>query len=198
MSILLKAIVRKDSMLRQLRSVAVATIVGLFTLAAGTLPASAAQASDSGNAVIASVGNFFQIRNATTNKCMEMRGVNNVDPGGFVQQWSCTGNQNQYWAPTDIGGGFVHFVNQRSGLCLDIKTGGPVFNGTLLQQWPCNIGISSESWQIQVLNPFAGTYQIVTAVNGMCIDLKDLSFADGAVIQMWTCAQNANQTWKFV
>jgi hypothetical protein len=198
MSKLQQAFGRKDFMVRRLRSVAIATAVGLLTLAAGTLPASAAQASDPGSAVIAASGNFFQIRNTTTDKCLEMQGVNSVDPGGFVQQWSCTGNQNQYWAPEDIGGGFVHFVNQRSGLCLDIKTGGPVPNGTRLQQWSCNTGISSESWQIQVVNPFAGTYQIVTAVNGLCIDLKDLSSADGATIQMWTCIQRASQIWRFV
>jgi hypothetical protein len=38
---------------------------------------------------------------------------------------------------------------------------------------------------------------IVAAHSGKCLDVRDVSLADGARIQQWTCHGGANQQWQF-
>ncbi|MFL6705424.1 MAG: RICIN domain-containing protein, partial [Paraburkholderia graminis] len=41
-------------------------------------------------------------------------------PGASVISWGCSGGANQQWRPVPIGSQF-HFVNQNSGLCMDVN-----------------------------------------------------------------------------
>jgi hypothetical protein len=121
------------------------------------------------------------------------------NPGAIVWQWSCGNNDdNQLWAPQSVGGGYYQLVNRNSGLCMDIRTGGGVLNGMAIQQWTCDVSISSEHWLLQPVDPPSGAYMLITQAGGKCLDLSNGSSANGAKIQMWDCNSGVTaQRWIF-
>jgi hypothetical protein len=104
--------------------------------AAAALPASA----------ITSPAGYYQIlvRAGTSAPVMCLQPA---DPAGgagtAIVQQPCASIQAQNWAPLTISGTSYRFLNQASGLCMDVAGGAA--SGTPVDQWPCN-SISNERW----------------------------------------------------
>jgi hypothetical protein len=162
-------------MLRHLRAALVIGAIGLFSVGVSALPASAA--------------GFVPIKHAVTGKCIDVKDRSTA-VHAVIHQWRCQGEDNQAWLKSFVPGG-VQFINQRAGLCLDVRSDGPVPNGTSLQLYPC------DGAAVFVLkDPFGNTSQIQHVASGKCIDLDSGRSADGTKIQMWDCiANNTNQLW---
>lgn len=116
-------------------------------------------------------------------------------------------------------------VNANSGKCLDVTNFGTA-NGTPLQQWTCNAPVANnQQWQFrptsggqgatadgtdvhlwsygggtnQQRQPVAlggGLYRFVARNSGKCLDVRDVSIANGARLQQWTCTGGPAQSFR--
>lgn len=163
-------------------------------------PATASASRPAGGGLLGrSVGQYYELRNDGSNKCADVTGQSR-SPGAIVHQCSCANDDNQLWLPQPLNNGYYWLVNRNSGLCLDIRTNLVVSNGTLLQQYPCFLTISSEQWRFNSVGFPSTAYQISSAANtGKCIDLAAQPTSDGAKIQMWDCfaaTPGRAQSWR--
>jgi len=167
-------------------------LVVVAVAAAGVLTVSAA-------ANAASASTFNEIRNAGTNKCLDVTaedGYYNV--GARVQQYHCTGVQEQKWRAIQINSvdGYNptwEVVSQRSGLCLG--RGGSAFDGVQAIQMPCD-GSRQVAWYIGNLQN--GNYLLLNIYDGRNLDLSGGSSADHAKVQLWTYNLSSAQQWRMV
>jgi len=91
------------------------------------------------------------------------------------------------------------FANRGVGKCID-NTGGSAQDGNPVQIWACDPGNQNQRWTA-VANGINGdgSYQLVNALTGKCLDNTDGSAQNGNRLQQWTCdAGNQNQAWRFV
>jgi hypothetical protein len=162
---------------------AVAAAAGLTTAAA--LPASASAA-----------GYYEILVQASTfapTRCLQP-----ADPAGgagtAVVQQPCVSSQAQHWAPISGGGSTYRFLNQATGLCLDVR-GGAVA-GTPIDLWPCNT-ISNERWSWPHDFP-DGLWPIGSQVAGtsrFCLDVPGDSTQAGLGVQIYWCNNTRAQAW---
>lgn len=133
-------------------------------------------------------GQFLIARHS--GKCLDVPGGsrNSIIP---VQQYSCTGANNQTWTFQAIGDGFFRVVSLFSGMCLDVQNFSQQPQA-LVQQYPCNGGDN----QSFVFQHVSGGYNLIVAKHsGMCLDVSGASTADLALIQQFPCHGNTNQQW---
>nr|WSY53088.1 RICIN domain-containing protein [Streptomyces sp. NBC_00886] len=137
-------------------------------------------------------GEWNQVKAFTSKKCLDVaeQSQDNFAP---VQQFSCTGTENQQWLLVYLDNGYYKFVNRNSGRCLDaIGT----TNGSLVQQINCNSTLTDE-WLVQGAG-VEPSVKIVNRVSGRCLDLPGGSLSDKTRIQVWDCVTgNTNQLWDF-
>jgi hypothetical protein len=94
-----------------------------------------------------------------------------------------------------------HLVNQNSGKCLEVSYGSSE-NGMSIHQEPCGSGQTAQAQTFTLVpspsNPVR--YEIVNRKSGKCLDVKEVSSADGASIQQYTCQgwSQANQVFEGV
>ena len=154
----------------------------------------------SGAAGAASVSPFNEIRNAGNNMCLDVAaedGYYNV--GARVQQYHCTGAQEQKWRAIQINnpiGGFAttwEFVSQRSGLCLG--RGAFTNNGQQAIQMGCD-GSAQVAWVGGNLGN--GNYYLDNLFNNgrQVLDVSGNSSADHAKIQLWEYNGSKAQQWR--
>jgi hypothetical protein len=81
-----------------------------------------------------------------------------------------------------------HIVASNSNKCLEVSYGSSE-NGMTIHQEPCGDGHTQQAQAFTFVpspsNPIQ--YQIVNRNSGKCLDVKDVSQADGAPIQQYTC-----------
>ena len=133
-------------------------------------------------------GQTLQVRHS--GKCLDVPGGsrNSVTP---VQQYSCTGGNNQSWSVESIGNGYYRIVSRFSGMCLDVQGFSQSPQG-LVQQFPCNGG-DNQSFSFSSVS---GGYNLIIAKHsGMCLDVRAASTADLAPVQQYPCQGNNNQQW---
>ncbi len=133
-------------------------------------------------------GHMLQVQHS--GKCMDVPGgsQNSVTP---IQQYSCTGNNNQAWSVEAIGGGFYRIVSRFSGMCLDVQ-GFSQSPQALVQQFPCNGG---DNQSFSFSSTGNGYNLIIAKHSGMCLDVSGASTADLALLQQYPCHGNTNQQW---
>jgi hypothetical protein len=103
-------------------------------------------------------------------------------PGARIVQWYENGSASQHWAFFNSNIGTTRIVNMNSGLCL--YTDG--VTGHWLTQQTCN-SLSGEVWQTNADgNIWSYFYQ-------RNIDVKDNSYAAGALIDTWYVNKSTNQ-----
>jgi hypothetical protein len=74
-------------------------------------------------------------------------------------------------------------------------------NGTGIIQWDCSGNPSPGDGQVFTLVPMGGNYyEIKINSTGKCVDVTNVSTADGAWLQEWDCLgpNQANQLWQNV
>jgi hypothetical protein len=132
----------------------------------------------------------IQVRHSQ--KCLDVPGgsQNSVTP---VQQFSCTGADNQEWSVESIGDGYYRIVSRFSGMCLDVK-GANQQPQAQVQQYPCNGG-ENQSFTFRKVS--ADYNLIIARHSGLCLDVRGASTADLAPIQQYTCHGDSNQQWRY-
>ncbi|WTX00774.1 RICIN domain-containing protein (plasmid) [Streptomycetaceae bacterium NBC_01309] len=92
-------------------------------------------------------------------------------------------------------------VNVGTGKCLEIADGSHA-DGARAQQWDC-VGVPHQSWRWVLVGVWwdqwqqeRHSYRLVNAATGKCLEIADLSKADGARAQQWQCANVASQIWN--
>jgi Ricin-type beta-trefoil lectin domain-like len=158
--------------------------VGLTTAAA--LPASASTSS------------YFEIfvQVSTNAPAMCLQPANPAGGAGtaVVQQPCSVGSQAQNWAPVNTTGTTYEFLNQASGMCLDVR-GGAARN-TPIEQWPCgNISNEHWIWPHSFPDAFWPLASQVAGSSGFCLDVPGASTQAGLAVQLYTCNGTAAQAW---
>jgi chitinase len=111
--------------------------------------------------------------------CLDDRSAStaNFNP---VQVYTCNGTSAQSWT---VGAGNTLQV---LGKCLDVNAAGTA-NGTLVDLYDCN-GTGAQVWTPQ------SNGELVNPESGKCLD--DTGFGGaGTQVQIWACADSANQQW---
>ncbi len=112
--------------------------------------------------------------------CLDDRSAStaNFNP---VQVYTCNGTNAQNWTVESNG------TLQVLGGCLDVAGAGTA-NGTKVDYYPCN-GTVAQVWQHQ------SNGELVNPNSGKCLD--DTGFGGaGTQVQIWACADSANQQWN--
>jgi chitinase len=112
--------------------------------------------------------------------CLDDRSAStaNFNP---IQVYTCNGTNAQQWTVNSNGSLTV------LGNCLDVSGAGTA-NGTLVDLYPCN-GTGAQSWVHE------SNGELVNTNSGKCLD--DTGFGgSGTQMQIWACADSANQQWN--
>jgi chitinase len=112
--------------------------------------------------------------------CLDDRSAStaNFNP---IQVYTCNGTNAQQWTVNSNGSLTV------LGSCLDVSGAGTA-NGTLVDLYPCN-GTGAQSWVHE------SNGELVNTNSGKCLD--DTGFGgSGTQVQIWACADSANQQWN--
>ncbi|HET7072625.1 MAG TPA: ricin-type beta-trefoil lectin domain protein, partial [Mycobacterium sp.] len=112
--------------------------------------------------------------------CLDDRSAStaNFNP---IQVYTCNGTNAQSWTVNSNGTLTV------LGNCLDVAGAGTA-NGTKVDLYPCN-GTGAQSWTHQ------SNGELVNTNSGKCLD--DTGFGgSGTQVQIWACADSANQQWN--
>jgi hypothetical protein len=113
--------------------------------------------------------------------CVDVRGANstNFTP---VQVYTCNGTNAQQWTVVQAGS-----TLQALGKCMDINGGGTA-NGTTVDLYDCN------NTGAQVFIPQSNG-ELYNPQSGKCLD--DTGYGgSGTQLQIWACADTANQQWS--
>jgi len=112
--------------------------------------------------------------------CVDVRGASsaNFTP---VQVYTCNGTNAQQWTVVQAGS-----TLQALGKCMDINGGGTA-NGTTVDLYDCN------NTGAQVFIPQSNG-ELYNPQSGKCLD--DTGYGgSGTQLQIWACADTANQQW---
>ena len=101
---------------------------------------------------------YYPVIAKHSGKCLDVANASLSD-GAPVNQYHCTGGNNQLWSINEDANGFVTLTNKLSGKCLDVP-GADVSNGRVLQQYTCTGGDNQKWWYAPY---FARHLQIVQA-----------------------------------
>ncbi|MFI6409588.1 RICIN domain-containing protein [Streptomyces sp. NPDC050548] len=166
--------------------VLLAALVAVVISCWGTADVHAADApSPSGLAAPAVAGSYFKVVNRSSGKCMDIR---REDPalGAHVQQYDCTGTDNQLWTAVATGDGYYFLVSKQSGLCMAQFAG-------VLWMLNCN-GVTSQQWSAvaagfewnELHHRSSGQCAYVTGTNNL------------SLVQLTPCSGSFSQHWQFV
>jgi glucosylceramidase len=131
---------------------------------------------------------WYQVINTNSGKCVDA--TNGAAANGTaVQQWTCaSGDTNQEWQfqPTDSG--YYKVVTRDApAQAWDVTGGaGATSDGIKIQLWAYGGGTNQQWKPVQHAD---GTYSFTPRNNGNeCLDVTNVSSADGALLQQWTCS----------
>ncbi|HEY2791860.1 MAG TPA: RICIN domain-containing protein [Micromonosporaceae bacterium] len=140
-------------------------------------------------------GVWYQVINTNSGKCIDATG-GGTGSGTALQQWACgASNTNQQWEfqPTDSG--FYKVLTRNAPTVgWDVTGGaGATGNGVKIQLWTYGGGTNQQWEPVQHSN---GTYTFSPRNNtGECLDVTDVSTANGALIQQWSCTGGVAQSF---
>ena len=112
--------------------------------------------------------------------CLDDRSAStaNFNP---IQVYTCNGTNAQQW--TVASGNTLQVL----GNCLDVNGAGTA-NGTLVDLYTCN-GTAAQAWVPQ------SNGELLNPNSGKCLDDTG-SGGSGTQVQIWACADSANQQWN--
>jgi hypothetical protein len=123
-------------------------------------------------------------------KCLEETGA--AGQSSAAVQDTCNGGARQTWSLTAVAGGY-RIVSAFDGTrCLNLP-GAATAPGSSVFTSACSAaGVPGEIW-----NPSAvgANYNLIATHSAQCMDVSDVSIADGAAIIQWTCNGGTNQQW---
>lgn len=94
---------------------------------------------------------------------------------------------------------FVKFVNQGSHKCLDLRAEDGGGRNARVQQWTC-FGTPNQRWATQFVTTSGGLnwFYVVSKQTGQCMEVRDPAQGNGAQVDQFPCAPDAQQLWAFV
>jgi hypothetical protein len=138
-------------------------------------------------------GPFSQLVAKHSGKCLDVVGVSS-DNDAEINQWDCSGGDNQTWKIEDAGHGFSFLKAKHSGKCLDVSEIS-LSDGAAVIQWDC-WGGDNQKWKIE---PAGDGFSTLKAKHsGKCLDVSGVNKGNGARLQQWECWGGENQKWKLV
>jgi glucosylceramidase len=139
---------------------------------------------------------WYQVVNQNSNKCLDDADSSTAN-GAVLQQWSCRSANNQSWQFRPTSGGYYQVVNRHATSLVWDVNGGPTAtgDGTQVHLWSY-AGGTNQQWQPVALG--GGYYRFVARNSGKCLDVRDVSTADGAWLQQWTCTGGPAQSFRLV
>ncbi|CAG6390783.1 RICIN domain-containing protein [Streptomyces cocklensis] len=175
------------------------TVVAVVGLAVGCGGfAGTAQAADAKApvAVRPAAAGFFEIVNDHAGKCAEVDGNGAGALGTLIHEWSCDGEDNQWWAPTSVGSdGFFTLTNRGSGFCMNVKNG-VAFDGALIDQQNCDSSKPGQLWKLQA-SGLAGHLQLASGFAGECLALSPNTSQNGTKVVISACSTSSAKLWHF-
>ena len=141
---------------------------------------------------------WYQVINTNSGKCLDAAdwGTGN---GTALQQWSCNTppTDNQLWQFQPTTNGYYRVINRHAPNKSWDVTGGPAAtsNGTPIQLWDY-VGGANQQWK--AVSTGSGTYTFNPRNSGQCLDVRDVSTADGARLQQWACTGGPAQSFRLV
>ncbi|MEV7969267.1 RICIN domain-containing protein [Sphaerisporangium sp. NPDC088356] len=97
---------------------------------------------------------YYRIAVKHTGLCLEVNQAGGTEGKGNnarLLQWHCHGLEQQQWEKAFIGGGYFHYVNRRSGKCIEVNQSGStkgLGNGLAIIQQTCN-GSVFQQWRLR-------------------------------------------------
>lgn len=143
---------------------------------------------------------WYQVINPNSGKCLDAANVGTAN-GTQLIQWSCGTGWHQNWQFRPTSGGYYQVVPRHAqtlGWDIDIdapNTAGGTTDGAPAQLWSYGGG-ANQQWQAVPLGD--GTFHFVVKSTGKCLDVRDVSQADGAVLQQWSCGASLAQVFRLV
>ena len=94
-------------------------------------------------------------------------------------------------------GGYYQVVNRHaSSLVWDVNGGtGATGDGVQVHLWSY-VGGTNQQWRPESLG--GGYFRFVARHSAKCLDVRDVSTADGAWLQQWTCTGGVAQSFRLV
>ncbi len=128
-------------------------------------------------------------------KCLDVRGIS-ARPGAVIQQWTCSGENNQKWFLRANHDGSYEIQSAHSRLVLDVA-GTSRARGVDVVQWP-SAPVATERWRVQTAGN--GYDSLIVENSGMCLDVVGGPSAtrNGVPTQQWPCIGGDNQAWALV
>jgi hypothetical protein len=130
------------------------------------------------------------IMNRHSNKGLDVT-EQSTQAGARVQQWSFADQPNQNWNVIDLGNGEAAIISRHSGMALTVQGGRD--NGAYIIQRNWNDS-RQQRWRIEEVSD--DYYRIISVDNGKCLDVTEQGKQNGASIQLWDYANQANQQWR--
>ncbi|WP_426330175.1 RICIN domain-containing protein [Pedobacter sp. R-06] len=113
--------------------------------------------------------------------------------GTAIQQWTYSGQNNQRWTVTSLGGGQYRIVGVQSGKSLDV-TGQSTVNGAKVQLYNSTSG-NNQKW---IITPGVGGYYTIKGVqSNLMMEIGNNSTTAGELVQIWSSTGGNNQQWTF-
>jgi hypothetical protein len=137
-------------------------------------------------------GSVYTIVGHGSNRCVDIQDFGTAD-GTNIQQWDCSGGNNQQFRVDGAGGSAVKLVNPQTGKCLDVAAAS-TSDGAPVQLWACN-GTSTQTWQLEDVG--SGLFRVRNGNSGKCLDVTNAATTNGAKLQIWSCSGADNQSFQF-
>ncbi|MFL6118001.1 RICIN domain-containing protein [Actinophytocola sp.] len=173
------------------RRVLTAVVTFISLTASGVVladSAHAAEATTSATAQAALAGDFIQIVNDRTDKCVDVLNASTAT-GAVLQEFDCKGNAAQAFRPVDVGNGFFQLANGGSALCMEAAVGDRV------RQQFCNPAATGQWWRWGVANN-VGALVLASGIPGLCLALVPNTIKNGAAIATIDCSgTNSADLW---
>ena len=135
---------------------------------------------------------WAQIISKASGKCLDVAGISTAALAP-MQQWACWGGDNQKFRFTQVSGGY-EITARNSGLQLDVL-GQSKSDGAAVIQYPF-WGGANEIWQVNSSSD--GYYSFASVNSGKCLNVRESSGADGALMEQMACSGRDNQKWTLV
>jgi glucosylceramidase len=168
------------------------------TAAPTTTASPTASPTPTGSAGPIDSATWYQVINQNSGKCLDDAGFGTAN-GTVLQQWACSSPAagNQEWQFRATSGGYYQVVNRyATSLVWDVNGGaGATGDGTQVYLW-AYAGGKNQQWQPVSLGN--GYYKFVARNSGKCLDVRDVSSADGAWLQQWTCTGGTAQAFRLI
>jgi len=131
---------------------------------------------------------FVTVVNRNSQKCLDVFESSTADNAN-IEQFDCTGNDNQKFNIELLTSGHVRIIAKHSGKCLDGIAGG---DGANIVQHGCNGGPNQS---FEMIDRGDGAIVFKNLQYSTCVDLTDSSTANRANLQLWGCNGSVAQNY---